>query len=119
MCAELVRGSQRGGRATRNGACQVLRPTASLGSLALLVFPGSSLAVQPSRGPAVTLYARRFADGFTGTPFATLSGTGPQVVRFPVDRLPGVPWHLQVVAGSPVTVCAGGWPLRSVAINSR
>ena len=96
-----------GGHATAKGACQVMRPTASLGSLGLLVFPGSSLVVQPSGEPAVTLYARRFADSFTGTPFATLSGTGPQAIRFPVDRLPSMPWHVQVVAGSPVTVCAG------------
>lgn len=96
-----------GASTTASGPCRVMRPTASLGSLGLLAFPGSSLVVTPSGGPPVTLYARRFADSFTGTPFATLSGTRPQAVRFPADRQPSTPWHVQVVAGSPVTVCAG------------
>jgi hypothetical protein len=97
-----------GGALSVRGGCYVFAPTASLGSLGVRVFPGGGLIVQPSRGPAVTLYARRFADSFTGTPFATLSRAAPQTIRFPADRQPGVPWHVQVVAGSPVTVCAGG-----------
>ncbi len=96
-----------GGHASAHGACQLLTPTSSLGSLGLRVYPGNALTVQPTGGPSVTLYARRFGDGFNGTPFATLSGRSPQAIRFPIDRAPGLPWHVQVVAGSPVTVCAG------------
>lgn len=96
-----------GGHTSARGGCQVLTPTSSLGSLGLRVYPGNALTVQPSGGPSVTVYARRFGDAFSGTPFATLSGGAPQAIRFPVDREPGLPWHIQVVAGSPVTVCAG------------
>jgi hypothetical protein len=96
------------GRLSVRGACDVLTPTASQGSLGVAVDPGATLVFRPSVGPPVAIYARRFADSFGVQPLSTLSSREPEEIRFPADRAPGVPWHVLVLAGSPVTVCAAG-----------
>jgi hypothetical protein len=98
-----------GAHVRARGACDVLTPTTSLASVGVRVSPGAGLTVQTSPGPTTTMYVRRFAESFGGAQFAALTSGGPaQDIRFPVDRAPGLPWHVRLLAGSRVIVCAAG-----------
>ena len=89
------------------GACHELVPSARPGVVQLSVPIGSALLLANEGGGQQDLvFARRFASKFTGALAARIPPGSTRIIRFPVDRLPGLGWKVQVVAYGRVSLCA-------------
>ncbi len=98
-----ITGATRGHLAAA-GSCERFDPAPGGGYADLSAHPGQGLLVRPSSGSAAVVYLRRFASGFDSGPLGTVGGRGG-VIRFPLDRAPGLPWGVRVGAHAPVLLC--------------
>ena len=94
-----------GGRIAEMGTCRVLTPTSSLATIDVAVPAGGDLLLHAGNAAPAYIYLRRFASTYPARRFAVLSAGASGRLRFPTDRVPTVPWHVQVNATSPVELC--------------
>ena len=88
------------------GACRELVPSAHPAVVQVLMPVGSALQIATGRGGQDLVFARRFASRFTGALVATIPPGSARIIRFPVDRLPGLGWKVQAVAYGRMSLCA-------------
>jgi hypothetical protein len=98
--------SANGGRISAEGRCEHFTPTSASATVDAAVQPGTELSVQAVGGQSALLYLRRFATEFSPPPFATAIGVGQSVIRFPLDRAPGLDWHVRAATSGAIVICA-------------
>jgi hypothetical protein len=85
--------------------CRRLIPGASLGSVQVPAAPGTTLVIRAPQ-QAVSVYVRRFADGFRASaPLATVPARQTTALAFPRDLAPAIPWHVSLVTSGTLEVC--------------
>ena len=102
--APVLEGSA-GGRVRAAAGCVRLRPSGAQGTLELAL-PAGGLDVSSPRGP-VEIRVRRFFEGFINAPVGRLPRGERATVTARRDASPAG-WHVQLLAGGPVSVCARG-----------
>jgi hypothetical protein len=95
-----------GGTVQTRGGCVGFRSAGPGASLDLPV-PTAGLTLRASAGPAVAVYARRFASGFEGTMVTGIPGGDTISIR-PLPDRDAARWYVRLSPDQPVTVCAGG-----------
>ena len=95
----------RGDLLQAQGPCRELVPRAYPAVVQVRLPVGSVLEIANERGGEDLLFARRFASKFSRGRVAQIPPGSTRTIRFPVDRLPGLSWHVQVVANGRVSLC--------------
>ena len=67
-------------------------------------FPGSSVGVSTTGGVPMAIYLRRFAPRF-GRRLTILSPHSTSAISLPLDRAPGIPWHVLAVPRRAEPLC--------------
>lgn len=91
--------------AGRSPGCRLTVPPLSRPALPLEAFPGRTVVIRALQSSSVKIYLRRFLPVFGPPRFVLLQGHSSNMVHFPLDRAPGIPWHLLIVPGHGVATC--------------
>jgi hypothetical protein len=70
----------------------------------LTVSPGRSLYVSATNAP-VSIDLRRFAPSYTLPPLGTVPPQITEVIRFPEDGAPNLPWQVRLSSARPPLAC--------------
>jgi hypothetical protein len=92
-----------GGLVTPVGLCERLLPTAPAATVDLDLAPGQQLVVGGAGRAGAALSLRRFAPTWPA-PFAVARGAST-TVSFPLDRGPGLVWHVRIAATRASEIC--------------
>jgi hypothetical protein len=92
-----------GGAVSASGSCVQLRPTAA-GAQLLVAVPPTGVVIRTAPGPGSQIGLRRFGDLFD-VHLGMIGGGAAMLLAPPADGVP-LSWHVQVLAGSAVSVCS-------------
>lgn len=86
------------------GACPVSQASTTSPVGQAQASPGSSVLIHTTGAAPVQVYLRRFAPRFSRR-LTLLAVDSTSTISFPVDRAPGVPWHILVVPRRAAALC--------------
>lgn len=94
------------GHAVPRGLCaQIVPSSAEPASADLTVRPGTRLVLEAPAGAQGSIQVRRLASLYTPSPVGAVRG-GTSSIAFPLDRAPGLPWHVRLSVSKQLLVCA-------------
>lgn len=94
------------GHAVPHGLCTEIVPgSVAPASAELAVRPGTRLVLQATARAEGSIQVRRLASLYPPSPVGAVRG-GASSIAFPLDRAPGLPWHVRLSVSKRLLVCA-------------
>jgi hypothetical protein len=94
-----------GARVTDRQGCAVVRRSAGASAVVSAAIPQTGAVVRALGRHGVTVWLRRFADGFANAPVTSVTRAEAQLVRLPADAAPQ-PYHIQLAGRGDFALCA-------------